>query len=252
MTQEAVAPRPRPKPARPKVEEPNPRAAFSRRRATVTSLDEVARAHPARRITVDAERANLTFYSSAEQPNAFSMDSLEFLFIVAQYYRGNLPLRLILVLIANQQAGGEVELTQEQMGDILDVHRSRISETLLELAGHGIAVKIARGRYRLNPVYSYRAAALRKNADGKSEYVQVDQSEVLRQLMGSDLPEKVRYPTLQALVDAITEDRSERAERRKSRAGRRNRPAVGQTELMLDVAGPAETADTAKAKRSRP
>ncbi|MGP4001692.1 helix-turn-helix domain-containing protein [Streptomyces sp. 8N706] len=198
----------------------------------------MVRAHPNRDIAISKERKGLTFYGTDEQPNAFAMDSLEFLFIVAQYYRGNLPLRLILILIANQRAGGRIELTQERMADILDVHRSRVSEVLQELMEQGIVVKMERGVYRVNPVYSFRGAEFVRNQNGKIEYTEVSQRDVLDELTNSNMPELVRYPSLQALEEAIAEDRKMRAERRAARAKERAQRAVGnpnQTKIELDI-----------------
>lgn len=229
-------------PAEP-VAEPSRRQAFKGRRTkpVAASLDDVARAHPGRSLTLGKERKGLQFYSKAEEPNAFAMDSLEFLFIVAQFYRGNLPLRLIMILIANQAAGGVIDLTQERMAEILDVHRSRISETLAELMEHGIVVMLGRGKYRINPVYSYRGAQLKRSPDGTSEYIEVDQADVLREIWDSGLPEQVRYPSLDSLVAAIESDRKAREEARQERRAQRlaaeeehKRAKFGQTETLFD------------------
>ncbi|MFE4604914.1 helix-turn-helix domain-containing protein [Kitasatospora indigofera] len=238
MLRDAASPEPRRKLTRPAADpKPDPRKAFSGRRTkAVRSLDEVVGLYPDRRVEVSEKRKGLEFYSTDAQPNAFAMDSQEFLFIMAQYYRGNVPLRLVCILIANQQAGGVIELTQEQMADILDVHRTAVNDALSELTEHGIVVKITRGSYRLNPVFSYRGAALRRLPDGKTEFVQVEQADVLDELRRrSDLPDRVRYPSLDALKQAIDVSREERAQLRRERARERRRAAaaVVQSEMLF-------------------
>ncbi|MFJ5926430.1 replication/maintenance protein RepL [Kitasatospora sp. NPDC092948] len=222
---------------------PSRRQAFRGKRTKAVkldqpSLDDVARAHPGRSLTLGKERKALQFYGTPEEPNAFAMDSLEFLFIVAQYYRGNTPLRLIMILIANQKAGGPIELTQERMAEILDVHRTQVNETLAELMELGIVMMLARGRYRINPVYSWRGAQLVRNADGTSEYTEVEQSDVLREIWDSGLPEQVKYPSLDSLKDAIEQDKKARAAKRRQRQEERRaaekRAKVGQTETLFD------------------
>ncbi|MFJ5122410.1 hypothetical protein [Kitasatospora sp. NPDC088548] len=202
------------------------------------SLDDVARAHPGRSLTLGKERKALQFYGTPEEPNAFAMDSLEFLFVVAQYYRGNTPLRLIMILIANQKAGGPIELTQERMAEILDVHRTEVNEKLAELMELGIVMMLARGRYRINPVYSWRGAQLTRNPDGSTEYTEVDQGDVLREIWDSGLPDQVKYPSLESLKAAIKRDKDARAARRLKRKEERqaaeNRAKVGQTETLFD------------------
>ncbi|MER5638097.1 helix-turn-helix domain-containing protein [Kitasatospora sp. NPDC002227] len=202
------------------------------------TLDDVARAHPGRSLTLGKERKALQFYGTPEAPNAFAMDSLEFLFVVAQYYRGNLPLRLILILIANQKAGGPIELTQERMAEILGVHRTQVNETLAELMELGIVMMLARGLYRINPVYSWRGAQLTRNPDGTSDYTEVDQSDVLREIWDSGLPEQVKYPSLDSLKEAIENDKkareAKRLKRREERQAAENRAKVRQTETLFD------------------
>ncbi|MFF4402682.1 hypothetical protein [Streptomyces sp. NPDC001480] len=53
--------------------------------APVEDLDAVARKYPNRKLTLHSERRPLEFYARPGEPNAFSMDSLEFFFLIAQY-----------------------------------------------------------------------------------------------------------------------------------------------------------------------
>ncbi|GAA2417448.1 hypothetical protein ACFPFX_04325 [Streptomyces mauvecolor] len=205
-----------PKPADPALK-PDPLAAFGSRLASIKGLDDLARQYPGRDITVGRQRQKVEFYSSPERPNAFAMVALEFLLVIAQYYREALPLRLILLLIAGQRAGGEVPLTQDDMAAILDVPRQKVNPALQDIMEHGILVKKRPGVYQFNPPYSYVAAELLRGTDGRTEYVQVDQADALEELRAGPLPELVRYPSLQHMREAIDELRQQRAEKRRER-----------------------------------
>ncbi|MGK5450743.1 MULTISPECIES: hypothetical protein [Streptomyces] len=202
---------------RPELPPDDPLQAFGQRLRSLPGLDDLARKYPGRDITVGRERQALEFYSSPERPNAFAMASLEFFLVIAQYYREALPLRLILLLIAGQRAGGKIPLTQDDMAAILDVPRQRVNEALRDVMGHGIVLKVRRGLYQFNPPYSYVAAELIRDAEGHTEYVQVDQQDALAELRAGTLPELVRYPSLQHMREAIDELRAERAAKRRQR-----------------------------------
>ncbi|MFC9067948.1 MULTISPECIES: hypothetical protein [Streptomyces] len=204
--------------------------AWSQPLAPVRDLDEVARRYPGRRLTLDGERTPLEFYGRPEQPNAFAMDSLEFFLLIAQFFREALPLRLILLLIACQRAGGRIHLTQEEMATVLDVARPKASEALQEIMSHGIVYKVKRGVYQFNPPFSYRVAEFipgTETAGGKSEYRRVEQCETISEIrQDATLPELVRFPSLEHMRRAIEELRAERAaqraQRRRNRAERRD------------------------------
>lgn len=199
--------------------------------APVKGLDDVARRFPGRKLTLEGERKPLEFYGTAEQPNAFSMDSLEFLFLIAQYFREALPLRMILLLIACQRAGGRIYLTQDEMATVLDVSRTRASETLQVVMSHGIVFKVKRGCYQFNPPYSYRVAEFIPGTEATgtaSEYVKVEQHDTITKIRKDEsLPELVRFPSLEHMRRAIEELRQERA---KERAARRLERAARQQE----------------------
>lgn len=89
-------------------------SAWSQPLAPVKDLDSLAKRYPTRKLTLDGERKPLEFYGTENQPNAFSMDSLEFFLVIAQYFREALPLRLILLLIACQRAGGGFHLPRRR------------------------------------------------------------------------------------------------------------------------------------------
>ncbi|WP_327072028.1 hypothetical protein [Kitasatospora sp. NBC_01302] len=201
--------------------------AWSRPVAPVKDLDDVARRYPGRKLTLEGERNPLEFYGTPERPNAFSMDSLEFFFLIAQFFREALPLRLILLLIACQRAGGRIYLTQEEMGTVLDVSRTKASEALQDVMGHGIVFKVKRGCYQFNPPFSYRAAEYipgTETAGRKAEYIRVEQSDTLNNIREDvTLPELVRYPSLEHMRKAIEDLRQQRAKQRADR--RRNRAA---------------------------
>ncbi|MFF8775477.1 hypothetical protein [Kitasatospora sp. NPDC015120] len=208
--------------------------AWSRPLAPVKDLDEVARRYPGRKLTLDGERNQLEFYGTPDRPNAFAMDSLEFFFLIAQYFREALPLRLILLLIACQRAGGRIHLTQEEMATVLDVSRTKATEALQEIMGHGIAFKVKRGVYQFNPPFSYRAAEFipgTETAGGKPEYIRVEQHETLTTIRkDATLPELVRYPSLEHMRKAIEDLRKKRSEQR---AKRRLEREARQEEGML-------------------
>ncbi|MDX2623648.1 hypothetical protein PV356_29735 [Streptomyces sp. WI03-5b] len=206
------------KPAhRPALDPDDPLAAFGSRLRAIKDLDDLARQYPGRDISVGRKRQKLEFYSSADRPNAFAMASLEFLLVIAQYYREALPLRLILLLIAGQRAGGQIPLTQDDMAAILDVPRQKVNPALQDIMEHGIVLKRRPGIYQFNPPYSYVAAELVRGTEGRAEYVQVDQQDALEELRAGKLPELVRYPSLQHMRDAIEELRRERAAKRRHR-----------------------------------
>ena len=207
-------------PPDPRLDPDDPLLAFGTRLASVENLDSLARQYPDRDITVGRKRQGLEFYSSAERPNAFAMASLEFLLVIAQYYREALPLRLILLLIAGQRAGGRIPLTQDDMAAVLGVPRQKVDEALKDITGHGIVLKVRRGVYQFNPPYSYVAAELVRGRDGQAEYVRIDQQQALAELRAGSLPELVRYPSLQHMRDAIEELRQQRAAKRKERRRR--------------------------------
>jgi hypothetical protein len=193
--------------------------------APVKDLDSVARRFPDRKLTLESERARLEFYGTPERPNAFSMDSLEFFLLIAQYFREALPLRLILLMIACQRAGGRIHLTQEEMATVLDVHRGKINEALQEIMRHGIVFKVKRGCYQFNPPYSYRVAEFIPGTEtAGGEYVKVPQHTTITKIRNdASLPELVRYPSLEAMRQAIEELRHKRAQERAARRQRRAR-----------------------------
>jgi biotin operon repressor len=209
--------RPAPNPGLPPDD---PLRAFGERLRKIEGLDDLARSYPGREISVGRQRQQLEFFSTPERPNAFAMVALEFFFVIAQYYREALPLRLILLLIAGQRAGGRIPLTQDDMAQLLDVPRQKVNEALREIMSHGIVIKIGRGVYQFNPPYSYVAAELVRLSDGRAEYVQVDQADALRELRASALPDLVRYPSLEHMREAIEEFRQERARKRRERRER--------------------------------
>ncbi|GGO60269.1 hypothetical protein [Streptomyces lasiicapitis] len=189
--------------------------------APVRNLDEVARRYPGRKLTLGEERKALEFYGAPDRPNAFSMDSLEFLFLIAQYFREALPLRLILLMIACQKAGGRIHLTQEEMATVLDVHRGKVNEALQEIMGHGIAFKVRRGVYQFNPPYSYRVAEFipgTETCGTAGEYVRVEQYDRISEIRKDKaLPDLVRFPSLEHMRQAIEEVREQRARERAAR-----------------------------------
>ncbi|MFH0246547.1 hypothetical protein ACGRHY_29925 [Streptomyces sp. HK10] len=187
--------------------------------APVKDLDSVARRYPDRKLTLESERKPLEFYGAPERPNAFSMDSLEFFFLIAQYFREALPLRLILLMIACQKAGGRIHLTQEEMATVLDVHRGKINEALQEVMQHGIVFKVKRGVYQFNPPYSYRVAEFIPGTEtAGGEYVRIPQHTTISEIRNdASLPELVRYPSLEDMRRAIEELRHKRAQERAAR-----------------------------------
>jgi hypothetical protein len=213
----------RPAPAQPVLPLPDPGSAFDTALKPVPDLDALAERYPDREITLSSERSRLEFYSSAEQPNAFAMDSLEFLLVVAQYFREALPLRLIMLMIACQRAGGRIELTQEEMARVLEVPRARLSEALGEIMDHGIVYKVGRGVYQFNPPYSYRIGEWIPGTElVRPEYRRVDQRETISRIRGDQsLPDLVRFPNLDAMRREIERIRRERAQARAERRRRR-------------------------------
>ncbi|WP_424217455.1 hypothetical protein ACN20G_35410 (plasmid) [Streptomyces sp. BI20] len=193
-------------------------SAWSQPLAPVKDLDSLARRYPSRKLTLDGERKPLEFYGTQGQPNAFSMDSLEFFLVIAQYFREALPLRLILLLIACQRAGGRIPLTQEEMATILDVGRTKISEALQTIMSHGIVFKVRRGVYQFNPPYSYRVAEFIPGTESAGEFVKVEQHGTISRIRSdTSLPDLVRFPSLDHMRQAIEELRAERAKERAAR-----------------------------------
>ncbi|MDX2815725.1 hypothetical protein PV410_24680 [Streptomyces sp. PA03-5A] len=200
-------------------------SAFAQPLAPVRDLDEVARRYPARKLSLDRKREPLEFYGSGDsRAGGFSMDSLEFFFLISQFYREALPLRIILLLIACQRAGGRVHLTQDEMATVLDVARTKINDSLREIMSHGICYRVKRGVYQLNPPYSYRLGEYIPGTETTGvEYRRVDQHETIAGIRADlTLPELVRYPSLDHMRQAIEELRRDRA---RKRAERRNEHA---------------------------
>ncbi len=209
------APEPQPKLPLPD----DPADAWDRPLRPIKDLDEVARAYPGRKLTLDSERKSLEFYGPPDQPNAFSMDSLEFFLVIAQFFREALPLRLILLMIACQKAGGRIPLTQDEMAHVLDVTRTKVNEALKEVMGHGIVFRVKRGVYQFNPPYSYRVAEFipgTENTD--AQYIRVDQHETIAKIRSDEsLPDLVRFPSLERMRQEIQQMREERAKMRAER-----------------------------------
>lgn len=193
--------------------------AWSRPVKPVEDLDSLARRYPRRQVSLSGERKPMEVYDTPERPKAFSMDSLEFFFLIAQYFREALPLRLILLMIACQKAGGQIRLTQEEMATVLDVARAKINEALQEVMSHGIVFKVRRGVYQFNPPYSYRVAEFIPGTElVEAEYVQVDQDKTIAKIRKDEsLPDLVRFPSLEHMREAIEELRKKRAEDRAER-----------------------------------
>ncbi|MEE1735228.1 hypothetical protein [Streptomyces sp. BE147] len=209
-------PKPVPRPTSPPLDEEIQAWGKPARRA---DLDSVARRYPGRQLSLGSERKPMEFYDTAERPKAFSMDSLEFFFLIAQYFREALPLRLILLMIACQKAGGLIRLTQDEMSTVLDVHRGKLNEALQEIMSHGIVFKVRRGVYQFNPPYSYRVAEFIPGTETvEADYVQVDQDKTLAKIRKDEsLPDLVRFPSLEHMRQEIEELRKERAEERAAR-----------------------------------
>ncbi|MFF3177740.1 hypothetical protein ACFVQ0_34555 [Streptomyces sp. NPDC057900] len=204
--------------------------AWSKPVEAVEDLDSVARRYPRRKLSLSSERKPMEFYDTPERPKAFSMDSLEFFFLIAQYFREALPLRLILLMIACQKAGGRIQLTQEEMATVLDVHRGKTNEALQEIMSHGIVFKVRRGIYQFNPPYSYRVAEFIPGTElVESGYVQVEQDETIARIRKDEgLPDLVRFPSLEHMREAIEDLRKKRAEERAARRlARAQRPEEG-------------------------
>jgi hypothetical protein len=206
----------------------DPADAWDQPLAPVKDLDEVARRYPSRK-TLGAERSQLGFYGTPQAPNAFSMDSLEFFLVISQFFREALPLRMILLLIACQRAGGRIHLTQEEMATVLDVARPKVTEALGEIMHHGIVFKVKRGVYQFNPPYSYRVAEYIPGTETTpAEYTKVEQHKTISTIRNDQsLPELVRYPSLEKMREEIAKLRAERAaeraQRRRARAQRQEK-----------------------------
>lgn len=203
----------------PKLPLPDPADAWDAPLRPVKDLDDVARRYPGRRLSLDSERKPLEFYGPPDQPNAFSMDSLEFFLVICQFFREALPLRLILLMIACQKAGGRIPLTQEEMATVLDVARTKVNEALGEVMSHGIVFRVQRGIYQFNPPYSYRVAEFIPGTETVDpEYIKIDQHVTLKQIRADkSLPELVRYPSLEKMRQEIERLRKERADERARR-----------------------------------
>lgn len=215
----------------PKLPLNDPADAWDRPLHPVKKLDDVARAYPGRKLTLDSERKPLEFYGPPDQPNAFSMDSLEFFLVITQFFREALPLRLILLMIACQRAGGRIHLTQEEMAHVLDVARTKVNEALREIMSHGIVFRVKRGVYQFNPPYSYRVAEFIPGTETmEPEYVRVDQHVTISKIRSDEsLPDLVRFPSLEQMRREIERLREEwakmRAERRRKRAQQKEKGA---------------------------
>ncbi|MFJ3906244.1 hypothetical protein [Streptomyces sp. NPDC090025] len=204
----------------PKLPLADPADAWNRPLQPVKDLDDVARAYLGRKLTLDSERKPLEFYGPAAEPGAFSMDSLEFFLIITQFFREALPLRLILLLIACQKAGGRIMLTQHEMAHVLDVARSKVNEALNQVMGHGIVFRVQRGVYQFNPPYSYRVAEFIPGTETTtpSQYVRVEQHETIAKIRSDErLPELVRFPSLEQMRQEIQRLRGERTKMRADR-----------------------------------
>ncbi|WP_326615130.1 hypothetical protein OG949_40305 (plasmid) [Streptomyces scopuliridis] len=197
----------------------NPADAWDQPLRPVKDLDDVARQYPGRKLSLGEKRKPMEFYGTPEQPNAFSMDSLEFFLVIAQFFREALPLRLILLMIACQKAGGRIPLTQEEMATVLDVARTKVNEALSEIMSHGIVFRVKRGVYQFNPPYSYRVAEFIPGTETmEPEYIKVDQHVTLKEIRADQsLPELVRFPSLEKMRQEIERLRKERAEERARR-----------------------------------
>jgi hypothetical protein len=213
----------------PKLPLQDPADAWDRPLRPVKDLDDVARQYPGRKLTLDGERRPLEFYGPPDQPNAFSMDSLEFLLVIAQFFREALPLRLILLMIACQRAGGCIRLTQDEMAIVLDVARSKVNEALQEIMCHGIVFRVRRGVYQFNPPYSYRVAEFIPGTETmEPEYVRVEQHATIAKIRSDEsLPDLVRFPSLERMrqeIEGLREERAKmRAARRRERAQQREK-----------------------------
>ncbi|MFC7934378.1 hypothetical protein [Streptomyces cinereoruber] len=221
VTPEPQRRRPSPKraPRRPELSPDDEIQAWSQPVRPAEDLDALARRYPQRRVSLSGERVPLEVYDTPERPKAFSMDSLEFFFVIAQYFREALPLRLILLLIACQGAGGQIRLTQGEMATVLDVHLSKLNETLNEVMDHGIVFKVRRGLYQFNPPYSYRVAEFIPGTElVEAQYVRVEQDKTLAKIRKDEsLPDLVRFPSLEHMREAIEELRKQRSEERAAR-----------------------------------
>nr|WP_206327194.1 hypothetical protein [Streptomyces sp. S3(2020)] len=197
----------------------DPSDAWNQPLRPVKDLDDVARQYPGRKLSLGEKRKPMEFYRTEEQPNAFSMDSLEFFLVIAQFFREALPLRLILLMIACQKAGGRIPLTQGEMATVLDVQRTKANEALGEIMSHGIVFRVKRGVYQFNPPYSYRVAEFIPGTETmEPEYIKVDQHVTLKQIRADQsLPELVRFPSLEKMRQEIERLRKERADERARR-----------------------------------
>ncbi|MFE2350373.1 hypothetical protein [Kitasatospora cineracea] len=193
-------------------------------------LDELAERYPDRKVSVSARHKPLEIYSGkADQQGSFSLDSQEFFLVIAQFFREALPLRIIILMIACQRAGGQVELTQEEMGTVLDITRPKINDALQEIMEHGIVYKVRPGVYQFNPPYSYRVAEfVPATGEQPAQMIRVEQADRISEIRSNTaLPERVRFPSLEAMRTAIEELRRARAEERAAR--RKARQEKGRT-----------------------
>ncbi|MFE9427717.1 hypothetical protein ACFYNO_32660 [Kitasatospora sp. NPDC006697] len=224
---------PRANPQQPPLPLADPVSAFSSPLAPVPSvsgLDDLAERYPDRKVSVSARQRPLEIYSGKpNQQGSFSLDSQEFFLVIAQFFREALPLRIIILMIACQRAGGRIELTQEEMGTVLDITRPKINDALQEIMEHGIVYKVKPGLYQFNPPYSYRVAEFVPASEGQpAKVIRVEQADRISEIRGNTgLPDRVRFPSLEAMRTAIEELRRARAEERAAR--RKARQDKGRT-----------------------
>ncbi|MFB8236317.1 hypothetical protein ACFC58_07155 [Kitasatospora purpeofusca] len=218
---------PRVNPQQPPLPLADPLSALSSPLSAVRDLpglDDVAERYPDRKVSVSARHKPLEIYSGKpNQQGSFALDSQEFFLVISQFFREALPLRIIILMIACQRAGGQIELTQEEMGTVLDITRPKINEALKEIMEHGILFKKAPGVYQFNPPYSYRVAEFIPATDGQpAQMIRVEQADRISEIRGdAGLPDRVRFPSLDAMRTAIEELRKERAAERAARAAKR-------------------------------
>ncbi|MDI3390132.1 hypothetical protein QIS99_28660 [Streptomyces sp. B-S-A8] len=203
----------------PRLPMQDPAAAWDQPLRPVETLDDLAKRYPDRPVGLGPRRKKMEFYGPPDQPQGFSLDSLEFFFIIAQFFREALPLRLIFLLIACQRAGGQIHLRQDDMATVLDVSRTKVNEALAVIMSHGIVFKVRRGVYQFNPPYSYRVAEFIPGTESEEpQYVKVEQSDAIRTIREDQtLPKLVRFPSLAKMREEIEKLREERAQDRARR-----------------------------------
>ncbi|WP_406292237.1 hypothetical protein [Embleya sp. NBC_00896] len=87
---------------------------------------------------------------------AYSLDSSAFMAWVAVNIKQVTILRVLLLMIAKQEYGGSVRITQKQLGEILKVQRQHVNAALGELFALNVVRMVKRGRYQLHPAASFR------------------------------------------------------------------------------------------------